>query len=531
MAKKDVLIGAEARDAVMRGVDLVADTVKVTLGPLGRNVILDTDPYANPTITNDGVTIAREIKATGKYAATGAKIVKEVAGKTNDVAGDGTTTASVLVQAIIHSGLQQLAIGANPQQLRREIEGAGAAVLEAVRQQKTPIEDVEKLTAIATISCGDAKLGKLIARLVKKVGANGVLTIEDAEEAKTSTRVTEGIELRGGIMLPVFITNVARQVAELDNVPIFVTDHDITNAVEVIKIMEACHNNNHKSAVLIANSIQGEAMANCVVNWAQSKFKLLPIRVQAFGEQGAGVLRDMAAATGANFFAKDEGHRLPDDINGPGYEFSDFGFAERIIASKDRTNIIGGDGERETRIKELKAQVKNLTRAFEKEQMEERIAKLESGVGVVRVAGITESERTERKLRVEDAINAAKAALADGVVPGGGAALYRAANRAFEGQTKSAGNTAIKKACEAPLRQMAINSGFELDQSKLAAVCEEPGKTIDFRTSELVVGMEAGIIDPLKVVVTALENAVSAAGLFLTSEAAVVRVQDTSEKL
>lgn len=548
MTQKEVRTGDAARQSIKNGIDLVANAVKKTLGPRGRNFVLDTDPYRNPLNTNDGVTIAREIHSRNEFEEIGVRIVKAVANKTNDVAGDGTTTASLLLQAMTTHGLQQVNNGADPVLLRRGIEKAADAVVKALQDEIVETKDLDALINVATISCGDPEIGKIVAETVHKVGSNGVVTIEDAEEDETSSRVAEGIELRGGIQLPVFITNPARQEADLTDVPIFVTDHDITNGVEVVKIMEACAADGYKQAVLIANSVSGEAMAACVVNKAQGKFTLIPIKVMALGEQGQAVLRDMAAATGGIFYARDEGHKLPASMSDSyrvastptshtATDFNIFGHAERVIASKDRTTILGGAGETTERIAELEAQEKNALKAYEKNMIKERIAKLRSGVGVIRVGAVTESEREERKLRVEDAINAAKAALSDGVIAGGGAALYRAATKVQKDKhidlsnEDGSGLMSVIKACFEPIKQMAVNSGLELDKADLKKILEDKKLTIDFYTGDVVDAFEAGIIDPSLVTVSAVKNAASEAALFVITEGAVTATEDDSEKV
>ena len=533
---KVVTTGDQSRQKIKAGIDLVANVVKTTLGPRGRNIVLDTDPYRNPLNTNDGVTIARELHSKDDFEEVGVKIVKAVANKTNDVAGDGTTTASILLQAMTTHGLQQINNGADPVMLRRGIEKAADAVIEALQDEIVETKDLEALVNVATISCGDPVIGKLVAEAVHKVGSEGVVTIEDAEAEDTSSRIAEGIELRGGIQLPAFITNPARQEADISDVPIFVTDHDITNGLEIVKLMEVCAANGHKTAALIANSVTGEAMASAVINKAQGKFTLIPIKVQALGEQGQAVLRDMAAATGGTFFARDEGNRLPNNPN-DSYDFNLFGHAERVISSKDRTTILGGAGDAEERIKELEAQVENLVRAFEKNNMKERIAKLRSGVGVIRVGGVTETEREERKLRVEDAINASKAALSNGVIAGGGAALYRAASKVQKDKlvdlSTEDGNgiMAVVKACFEPIKQMALNSSLELDKADLERVSADKKLTIDFYTGQVVNAFDAGIIDPSLVTVSAVKNAASEAALFVITEGAVAITEDNSEKI
>lgn len=541
MAQKQVQQGADARSDIKAGIDLVADVVKTTLGPRGRNIVLDTDPYRPPVNTNDGVTIARELHAPADkpHQETGVKIAKAAASKTNDVAGDGTTTVTVLLQAMTTHGLQQINNGADPVLLRRGIEKAADAVVAALQDEIVESSDLEALVNVATISCGDPTVGKLVAEAVHKVGSNGVVTIEDGEGEETTSRIAEGIELRGGIQLPVFITNPARQEADVADVPIFVTDHDFTNGMEIVRMMEVMAGMGHKSGVLIANSVTGEAMASAAINKAQGKFTLIPIKVQALGEQGQAVLRDMAEATGAKFFARDEGNRLPNNPQDPRdtYNPDDFGHAERVMASRDRTTIIGGAGETAGRIEELKAQRKNSKQAYEQNMIDERIARLQSGVGVIRVGGVTESERGERKLRVEDAINASKAALSDGVIAGGGAALYRAAAKVQKDQNVDLstedgnGLMAVVKACYEPIKQMALNSGLELDKADLKKVSEDKKLTIDFYTGDVVDAFKAGIIDPSLVTVSAVKNAAAEAALFVITEGAVTAAQDDSEKI
>lgn len=541
MSKNEVVQGADARSQIKIGIDLVADVVKTTLGPRGRNVVLDTDPYRPPLNTNDGVTIAREIHAPADkpHQETGVKVAKAAANKTNDVAGDGTTTVTVLLQAMTTHALQQINNGADPVLLRRGIEKAAEAVVTALQDEIVETKDLEALINVATISCGDPEVGKLVAEAVHKVGSNGVVTIEDGEGEETTSRIAEGIELRGGIQLPVFITNPARQEADVTDVPIFVTDHDFTNGMEIVRLMETVTRMGSKQAVLIANSVTGEAMASCAINKAQGKFNLIPIKVQALGEQGQAVLRDMAVATGAKFFARDEGNRLPSNPQDPSdtYNPDDFGHAERVIASRDRTSIMGGAGEVDERIEELKAQRKNSKQAYEQNNLDERIARLQSGVGVVRVGGVTDTEREERKLRVEDAINASKAALSNGIIAGGGAALYRAAakvqkNSHVDLQTEDGnGLMGVVKACFEPIKQMALNSGLELDKADLKKILDDKSLTIDFYTGEVVDAFKVGIIDPSLVTISGIKNAASEAAMFVITDTVITRSEDDSEKI
>ncbi len=520
---RQVKFGDIARGQMKDGIDLVADTVKVTLGPRGRNVVLDTNPYAEPRVINDGVTIAREIEPQEDLAKTGAKLIREVANKTNDVAGDGTTTATLLMQAMVTAGLQQLGNGADAMGLRQGIEEATKLVVKYLESAKTEIKDLKELQAIAIIACGNKDLGDIVGKVVYKLGANGVVTVEDSEGEGSEFRLSEGLELKGGYPLPIFITNAARQIAQLEDVPILVTDHDLTNQLETVRFMEMVSSQGKKAAVIIANSITGEALANAAIIRAQGKFTLLPIRVNTWGETGQDLLRDVAAATGAKFFAKDEGFKLPAGPN-DFYDAEMFGHIDKIVATKERTTILSEAGDRATRIKELEAQLPNMKDAYKKDLLQERIAKLKSAVGIVSVGAPTDTERDEKKLRVEDAVNATKAALESGIVPGGGSALFKAAEklRNINAPELAAGCGAVTAACRAPIKQMAHNSGLELAQADLKQILEGDNLTFDFRTGEVVDGLTAGIIDPVKVVITALKKASSAAASFLTSEAAVV---------
>lgn len=536
-----ILSGDTARKSMQAGIDQAADTAKVTLGPRGRNVLLDTNEYRPyPLITNDGVTIVREISSNNPYENAGIKLVKEVANKTNDIAGDGTTTASLLLQQIVRHAMSQLGNGADAVSLRRGIEECAEEIIKEIEAQKIDTGSLETLEAVATISSGDPEVSKIVAKAVHAVGAEGVVSIDNSLDLEDHLEMTEGIELRGGFQLPIFVTNPASQQAVFEDVPVIVTDHDVTTGMEVIKMFEACAAKGHKHAVLIANNIVGEAMHTIILNWSQSKFRLLPVRVMAWGETGQGVLRDMAASTGAKFLSKEEGATLPVFQNEV-YDFdATFGHAEKIIATKERTSIIGGDGDADARVKELEAQIPNMKKAFEIDAVKERIAKLRSGIGVISVAGVTETEREERKARVEDAINATKAALKSGVIPGGGSTLYRSAMRLKVALAdpkrkdvgdKLSGYNAVINACFEPIIQMSRNSSIMIERSELKKVVEDSALAIDFVSGELVEGFKAGIIDPVVVVVSALRNAASAAALFVTTDAAVVIVAENRSEV
>lgn len=520
---RDILQGQEARAAIKEGIDLFANVIGKTLGPRGRNVVLDTNPYAPPLVTNDGVTIARELQGTTPASQIGAKLAREVASKTNDVAGDGTSTATVLFRAIVAEAMKALSTDADAVAVRAGIEAAAEAVVEAVEGAKTNVDDLHSLTAIATISSGSTQLGELVGKVVHELGADALVTIEDSPEADTRSEVSEGLELRGGIQSPRFIADPAKQQTVMERVPVFVTNHAITTGLEAVKLMEAASGRGFKHAVLIASSIDGEALATCFENWVQGKFQLLPLRVAGFGPIGEEALRDVAAVTGGRFFDR-QFDKLPtgrDDFFAP--EF--FGEAGRVVATRDKVTVLDGAGDKDARIAEVEAQLETL-RDYEADSAKERIAKMRSGVGRIYVGGVTDTERGERKLRLEDAVNATKAALSSGVVPGGGTALYRAAHEINADNLMSsdflAGFNAVKLACNAPLKQMAANGSFSLDRHLLQELDEEPESAVDWKTGELVNAMKSGVIDPTRVVTAALSNAASAAAMFVVTEAAVV---------
>lgn len=523
---REIQSGADARQRIKDGIDKVADTVKVTLGVRGRNVILDTNPYTNPVNTNDGVTIARELVLEDRFENIGAKLIREVAARTNDVAGDGTTTASVLMQAIVNEGNKAIIAGADPVFIRRGIELAAKAIVECVKGESVKADDLETLVSTATISCGDPELGKLVAEVIRQAGEEGVVTLEDNPEPETIADKVDGLKLRGGFTVPVYINVKELQQSTFNNVLIVVTNQNITLAQEMGRIMEAAHMKGKKEVVLIANSIESDALITSLKNWVEGRFFVLPIRCLAYGEMGEGMLRDVAAITGAKFFDSSANDKIAD------FNAEDFGFAEKIVATKHETTVVTADEEaKEKRIKELKAQAKATDRKFEQESIEERIAKLNNALFTIKVGGITDTERQERKLRIEDAINATKAALTDGVVAGGGSALYRASVKVgVQGSgDELLGFSAVLKACQEPVEQMARNSSVRLDRSDLTAI-EGSKQAIDFKTGEIVDAFEAGIVDPVKVVTSALENAASGAALFLTTEAAVVLKEAPKEE-
>jgi chaperonin GroEL len=464
---RDIKHGDDARQRIKAGIDKTVDTVKVTLGVKGRNVILDTNPYSNPINTNDGVTIVREIVLEDRFENIGAKIVKEAAGRTNDVAGDGTTTASVLVQAIVNEGHKAIGAGADPVAVRRGIEKAAREVVKLIKKEATKTEDLETLVSTAIISCGDDELGELVARIVFEAGVDGVVTLEDNPEPETISEQAEGLNLRGGLLVQNYINVPELQQAALNNVPIFVTNQSVTLADEMAAIMNATFKKGSKQVVVIAQGIEADALITSLKNWVDNKFWALPIRVMAYGDMGEGVLRDVAALTGARFFDAMANDRITD------VTAEDLGKAGKVVVTKHETTIVAGtEAQKKDRIKELTAQIKATDREFERESLRERIAKLRNALFTIKVGGITDTERGERKLRVEDAINACKAALTDGVVAGGGSALYRAThNHTVKAEDdETLGYTAVLKACKVPIELMAENSGLRLDRSDLEEI-------------------------------------------------------------
>lgn len=520
--------GDEARQKIKAGIDRAANIVKVTLGAKGRNVVLDTHPYGNPINTNDGVTILRELVFEDRFENIGAKIIKEAAGRTNDVAGDGTTTASVLLQAIVNEGSKAIISGADPVAVRRGITRAANNIISYLKQESVKAKGLEELVATATISCGDSELGQLVAGVVSKAGLDGVVTLEDNPEPETVSERTEGLKLRGGFTIPNFVNVPELQQAAFNDIPIFVTNQSITLADEMAAIMNCAYKKNKKAVVIIAQSVEADAMITALKNYLSNKFYALPIRVLAYGDMGEGVLRDVAAVTGARFFDSMANDKITDASP------DDLGMAKKVVATKNETTIAteSEDGKVK-RIKELEGQLKSLDtdREFERESIRERIAKLNNALFTIKVGGLTDTERQERKLRVEDAINATKAAISDGIVAGGGSALYRASMKVgVEGaDDELLGFSAVLKACQVPLEQMAVNSAIRLDRSDLVAI-EKKNKAIDFTCGCIVNAFEKGIIDPAKVVISALENAASGAALFLITEAAVVLEEEQKEE-
>ena len=525
MAAKDVRFSSDAREKMLRGVDILANAVKVTLGPKGRNVILDKS-FGAPRITKDGVTVAKEIELEDKFENMGAQMVREVASKTNDKAGDGTTTATVLAQAIVREGAKYVAAGMNPMDLKR---GVDLAVIEAVKdiaKRSKKIKDSAEVAQVGTISSnGDKSIGDMIAKAMQKVGNEGVITVEEAKTAETELDVVEGMQFDRGYLSPYFITNAEKMIAELDDAYILIHEKKLSSLQPMLPVLEAVVQSG-KPLVIIAEDIEGEALATLVVNKLRGGLKVAAVKAPGFGDRRKAMLEDIAILTGGQMIAEDLGIKLEN------VTLQMLGRAKRIRIEKENTTIINGSGKKtdiEARIGQIKAQIEETTSDYDKEKLQERLAKLAGGVAVIRVGGATEVEVKEKKDRVEDALNATRAAVEEGIVPGGGVALLRAkaavAKLKSENPDEQAGINIVLKALEAPIRQIVENSGVE-GSIVVGKIIENKSQTFGFNAqTELYVDMiEAGIVDPSKVVRTALQDAASVAGLLITTEAMVAEV-------
>ena len=525
MAAKEVRFSSDAREKMLRGVDILANAVKVTLGPKGRNVIIDKS-FGAPRITKDGVTVAKEIELDDKFENMGAQMVREVASKTNDKAGDGTTTATVLAQAIVREGAKYVAAGMNPMDLKR---GVDLAVIEAVKdiaKRSKKIKDSAEVAQVGTISSnGDKSIGDMIAKAMQKVGNEGVITVEEAKTAETELDVVEGMQFDRGYLSPYFITNAEKMIAELDDAYILIHEKKLSSLQPILPILEAVVQAG-KPLVIIAEDIEGEALATLVVNKLRGGLKVAAVKAPGFGDRRKAMLEDIAILTGGQMIAEDLGIKLEN------VTLQMLGRSKRIRIEKENTTIINGVGKKadiEARISQIKAQIEETTSDYDKEKLQERLAKLAGGVAVIRVGGATEVEVKEKKDRVEDALNATRAAVEEGIVPGGGVALLRAkaavAKLKSENADEQAGINIILKALEAPIRQIVENSGVE-GSIVVGKITENKSQTFGFnaQTEAYVDMIEAGIVDPSKVVRTALQDAASVAGLLITTEAMVAEV-------
>jgi len=524
---KQVVFGEELKKKLQKGVDTVANAVKVTLGPRGRNVILDKS-YGGPTITNDGVSIAKDITLKDRFENMGAEIVKEVANKTNELAGDGTTTATVLTQALVAEGLRQTTMGLNSMAVRTGMEHAAADVVEALRGMATQIKNSEEVKQVATISAESAEIGEKIAETIEKVGKDGVVTVEESQSFGIETELTEGMQFDKGYVSPYMVTNPERMESEYKNAQILITDKKISSVQEILPLLEKIAQTGKKELVIIADDVEGEALATFVVNKLKGGFSVLAVKAPGYGDRKKEVLADIAVTTGGQVISSDLGLKLETA------ELSQLGKADRVVATKDKTIIVGGAGAKadiDERVKALKAQLESTSSKFDKEKLEERIAKLAGGVAVIRVGAATETEMKYLKLKIEDAVNATKAAIEEGIVPGGGTALARAAGIVEKDlMTKKdltpeemVGYTIVLKALEVPLRQIANNTGKH-DGAVIVEKVKSAGGNAgyDAAKAEMIDDMiNAGIIDPVKVERAGVQHAVSAAAILLTTECAV----------
>jgi chaperonin GroEL len=522
---KSILFGEDARRAMQRGVDKLADTVKITLGPKGRNVILD-KKFGSPLITNDGVTIAREIELEDAYENMGAQLVKEVATKTNDVAGDGTTTATLLAQAIIREGLKNVTAGANPMLIRTGIKKAVDKAVEEIKKSSKPVSGKEDIARVAAISASDEEIGTLIADAMEKVGNEGVITVEESKSMGTELDVVEGMQFDRGYLSPYMVTDSEKMEANLEEAYILITDKKITNIQEILPILEQIVQQGRK-LLIIAEDIEGEALATLVVNKLRGTFTCVAVKAPGFGDRRKEMLQDIAILTGGEVICEELGRELKD------VTLEMLGRAESAKISKENTTVVNGKGEKKAihdRISQIKKQIEETTSDFDREKLQERLAKLAGGVAVIKVGAATETELKEKKLRIEDALAATKAAVEEGIVAGGGTvyinAIVEIAKLTSDISDVQVGINIIKRALEEPLRQIATNAGAEASVI-IEKVRESAGEIgYDALRGELVNMIKAGIVDPTKVVRSALQNAASVAATFLTTEVAVADIPE-----
>ncbi len=522
---KEVLFGEELKKKLLKGVDTVADAVKVTLGPRGRNVILDKG-YGGPTITNDGVSIAKDITLKDKFENMGAEIVKEVANKTNDLAGDGTTTATVLTQALVREGLRQTTLGLNSMAVRVGMEKAAVDVVTALKEQAVKISTTEEIKQVATISAENEEIGSKIAETIEKVGKDGVVTVEESQSFGIETELTEGMEFDKGYVSPYMVTNPERMEAEYKDALILITDKKISTVQQILPLLEKVAQSGKKELVIIADDVDGEALTTFVVNKLKGGFSVLAVKSPGYGERKKDVLGDIATTTGGQLITEELGLKLEET------ELAHLGRADRVVATKDSTTIVGGKGAKkdiENRVAALRAQEDSITSKYDKEKIQERIAKLSGGVGVIRVGAATETEMKYLKLKIEDAVNATKAAIEEGIVSGGGTSLAKASATVLKNMPKDlsheeqVGYSIVLKSLEMPLRQIVDNTGRDEGAVIVEKVKVAGGNAgYDAAKGIMVDDMiKAGIIDPVKVERCAVQHAVSAAAILLTSEAAV----------
>ncbi len=522
MAAKDVRFAGDARDKMLRGVDILANAVKVTLGPKGRNVVLDKS-FGAPRITKDGVTVAKEIELEDKFENMGAQMVREVAQKTNDMAGDGTTTATVLAQAIVREGAKSVAAGMNPMDLKRGIDLAVSAVVKDIEKRAKKVGSSAEVAQVGTLAAnGDTKVGKMIAEAMQKVGNEGVITVEEAKALETEVEIVEGMQFDRGYLSPYFITNAEKMVAELEDVFILLHEKKLSGLQAMLPVLEAIVQAG-KPLLIVAEDVEGEALATLVVNKLRGGLKVAAVKAPGFGDRRKAMLEDIAILTGGQLISEDLGIKLENVTTAM------LGRAKKVIIEKEKTTLVDGAGKKkdiEARVQQIKAQIEETTSDYDREKLQERLAKLAGGVAVIRVGGATEIEVKEKKDRVEDALNATRAAVEEGIVPGGGVALLRAKKAvgkiSNDNSDVQAGINIVLKALEAPARQIAENSGVE-GSIVIGKILENKSETFGFdaQTEEYVDLVDKGIIDPAKVVRAALQDAASVAGLLVTTEAMV----------
>jgi chaperonin GroEL len=527
---KQLVFDEQARRSLKKGIDTLAGAVKTTLGPKGRNVALD-KKFGAPTVTHDGVTVAKEISLEDPFENMGAQLLKEAATKTNDVAGDGTTTATVLAQAIVNEGLRNLAAGANPMQLRQGIEQGVQGVVEYIRQNATPVHGKKEIAQIATVSAADSQIGDLIAEVMERVGRDGVITVEESKGINFETEYVEGMQLDKGYISAYFVTNSDRMEAVIEDAYLLITDKKISAVADILPVLEKLTQVGNRNIVIIAEDVDGEALATLVVNKLRGILNVLAIKAPGFGDRRKAMLQDIAVLTGGQVISEETGRRLENAT------INDLGQARRVIAKKDETTIVEGKGdtkEIQARIKQIKAEIDNTTSDYDREKLQERLAKLAGGVGLIKVGAGTETELKFRKTRVEDALSATRAAVEEGFVPGGGVALLNAIESLDKFQLEgdqATGVQILRRALEEPLRTIAQNAGQDgavVVESVRRAQREQKDTNIGFnvldgKTEDLV---EAGVIDAAKVTRSALENAASIAAMILTTEALITDIPE-----
>ena len=522
---KEISYNLEARNALKAGVDKLANAVKVTLGPKGRNVVIE-KKFGAPTVTKDGVTVAKEVELEDKLEDVGAQMVKEVASKTSDVAGDGTTTATVLAQALVAEGLKNVTAGANPMSIKRGIDAAASSVVEALQKQSKDLPDSEQIANVGKISANnDQEIGEKIAEAMEKVGKDGVITVEESKTAETFLETVEGMQFDRGYLSPYFVTNSDNMEAELEDAYLLIYDKKISNMKDLLPLLEKVVQTG-KPVMIIAEDVEGEALATLVVNKLRGTFKVLAVKAPGFGDRRKAMLEDIAVLTGATVISEDAGYKLDNAT------LDYLGTCKRVVSDKDNTTIVGGNGSSDSikaRINEIKVQIEKTTSDYDKEKLQERLAKLSGGVAVINVGAATEVEMKEKKARVEDALHATRAAVEEGIIPGGGVALLRSVSgldKVKLDDEEMVGVDIMRRALEAPIRQICSNAGVEASIVTQAVREGKGDYGYDARNDEYVNMFKVGIIDPTKVARVAVQNATSIAGMILTTEAAVTEIPE-----